>query len=96
MTRLVLDVPEFAAYATNAVGVPAHEYFNSGVLVMNLKKFREDDIEKKFLHLLETYNFDSVCPDQDYLNVLCRNDKVLLPIGWNKCLYLIQSLIMRP
>lgn len=82
--RLVLDVPEFAAYATNAVGVPAHEYFNSGVLVMNLKKFREDDIETKFLHLLETYNFDSVCPDQDYLNVLCRNDKVLLPIGWNK------------
>lgn len=82
--RLVLDVPEFAAYATNAVGVAAHEYFNSGVLVMNLKKFREDDIESKFLHLLETYNFDSVCPDQDYLNVLCRNDKVLLPIGWNK------------
>lgn len=82
--RLVLDVPEFAAYATNAVGVAAHEYFNSGVLVMNLKKFREDDIENKFLHLLETYNFDSVCPDQDYLNVLCRNDKVLLPIGWNK------------
>jgi lipopolysaccharide biosynthesis glycosyltransferase len=82
--RLVLDVPEFAAYASEAVGIAAHEYFNSGVLVMNLKKFREDDIENKFLHLLETYNFDSVCPDQDYLNVLCRNDKVLLPIGWNK------------
>ena len=25
-----------------------------------------------------------MCPDQDYLNVLCRNDKVLLPVGWNK------------
>lgn len=82
--RLVTDVPEFAAYATKAVGVPAHEYFNSGVLVMNLKKFRDDKIEEKFLELLNVYNFDSVCPDQDYLNVLCRNDKVLLPIGWNK------------
>jgi lipopolysaccharide biosynthesis glycosyltransferase len=82
--RLVLDVPTFAQYANEAVGVQAHEYFNSGVLVMNLDKFRQDDIEGQFLHLLETYNFDSVCPDQDYLNVLCRNDKVLLPIGWNK------------
>ena len=82
--RLVLDVPVFAEYSEKAVGIPAHEYFNSGVLVMNLKKFREDDIEHKFLALLQTYNFDSVCPDQDYLNVLCRNDKVLLNIGWNK------------
>jgi lipopolysaccharide biosynthesis glycosyltransferase len=49
--RLVLDVPEFAAYANNAIGVAAHEYFNSGVLVMNLKKFREDNIEGKFRDL---------------------------------------------
>lgn len=82
--RLVLDVPVFAEYSEKAVGIPATEYFNSGVLVMNLKKFREDDIERKFLALLHTYNFDSVCPDQDYLNVLCRNDKILLSIGWNK------------
>ncbi len=82
--RLVKDVPTFADYAHKAVGIPADEYFNSGVLVMNLKKFREDSIEEKFLTLLNEYNFDSVCPDQDYLNVLCRNDKVLLPIGWNK------------
>ena len=82
--KLVSSVPTFAAYANNAVGISADEYFNSGVLVMNLKKFREDDIETKFLDLLKTYNFDTVCPDQDYLNVLCRNDKVLLHTGWNK------------
>lgn len=82
--RLVKDVPTFAEYASKAVGVAADEYFNSGVLVMNLAKFRSDDIQTKFLDLLNTYNFDSVAPDQDYLNVLCRNDKVLLPIGWNK------------
>ncbi len=82
--KLVSTVPVFANYANNAVGIDANEYFNSGVLVMNLKKFREDDIETKFLNLLETYNFDTICPDQDYLNVLCKDDKVLLPTGWNK------------
>lgn len=82
--RLVKDVEVFAKYANEAVGIPADEYFNSGVLVMNLEKFRTMDILGQFLTLLHQYNFDTVAPDQDYLNVLCRNDKVLLPIGWNK------------
>lgn len=82
--RLVLDTPQFVRYVEDAVGIKAETYFNSGVLVMNLKEFRAQDIESKFLHLLLEYNFDSVCPDQDYLNVLCRDSKVLLPIGWNK------------
>jgi len=82
--RLVFDTPEFVQYAEEAVGIKASEYFNSGVLVMNLKEFREQNIEEKFLDYLIKYNFDSVCPDQDYLNVLCRNSKVLLPVYWNK------------
>lgn len=82
--RLVLDTPEFVRYVEDGVGIKATEYFNSGVLVMNLKEFREQKIEEKFVELLLEYNFDSVCPDQDYLNVLCRNSKVLLPISWNK------------
>lgn len=82
--RLVLDTPQFVRYVEDAVGIKAESYFNSGVLVMNLKEFRNQNIEKKFLDLLLAYNFDSVCPDQDYLNVLCRNSKVMLPIGWNK------------
>lgn len=82
--RLVLDTPEFVRYVEDGVGIKASEYFNSGVLVMNLAEFRKQNIEEKFLDLLLEYNFDSVCPDQDYLNVLCRNAKVMLPIGWNK------------
>lgn len=82
--RLVLDTPEFVRYVEDGVGIKAEQYFNSGVLVMNLKEFRIQDIEKQFIDLLLKYNFDSVCPDQDYLNVLCRNSKVMLPICWNK------------
>lgn len=82
--RLVLDTPPFVKYAEEAVGIRADEYFNSGVLVMNLKEFRNQEIEREFMRLLIEYNFDSVCPDQDYLNVLCKDSKVLLPVGWNK------------
>ena len=82
--RLVLDTPEFVRYVEDGVGIKAEQYFNSGVLVMNLKEFRTQEIEKRFIYLLLKYNFDSVCPDQDYLNVLCRDSKVMLPICWNK------------
>ncbi|NCA95352.1 MAG: glycosyltransferase family 8 protein [Methanomicrobia archaeon] len=82
--RLVLDTPEFVRYVEQGVGIKATEYFNSGVLVMNLKEFRQQNIQGQFVELLLKHNFDSVCPDQDYLNVLCRHAKVLVPICWNK------------
>ncbi|MCM1324236.1 MAG: glycosyltransferase family 8 protein [Acetobacter sp.] len=56
-------------------------YFNSGVMLMNLKKFREDGLEAK----LEDYtnnNFRTYM-DQDALNVVVGDDVVLLPFEAN-------------
>ena len=66
------------------VGAPEGEYFNSGVLVINCEKFREEKIEEKLLSLIEEYNFKTVAPDQDYLNFLCRGKVKYLDHGWNK------------
>lgn len=67
-------VDEFKDYVVDAVGVDKwDDYINSGVLVMNTKGLREAKIEEKFLYLLTKYNFDTVAPDQDYLNALCKN-----------------------
>ena len=68
----IADVPPLVAYTENAVGVKAHEYINSGVLLMNLKKLREEKFEEHFLELLNTYHFDSIAPDQDYINAICN------------------------
>lgn len=68
----IADVPPLVAYTENGVGVKAHEYINSGVLLMNLKKLREEKFEEHFLNLLNTYHFDSIAPDQDYLNAICN------------------------
>ncbi len=74
----------FRGYVTDAVGVHYTKYFNSGMLLMNLNMFRRENIESKFIHLLNKYNFDTVCPDQDYLNALCRDKVKYLNIGWNR------------
>ena len=34
--------------------------------------------------MLTTYNFDSLAPDQEYLNVICHGQVKYLPTGWNK------------
>ena len=75
---------DFREYAELGLGIPYRRYFNSGVLLMNLDQFRMQQIERKFVCLLNTYHFDTVCPDQDYLNVLCRGQVLYLDQGWNK------------
>ena len=56
-------------------------YYNSGVLLMNLKKFREENVEQViFPKLREPENAYS---DQDVLNNVCRNKILSLPLKYN-------------
>ena len=79
----VLDVPPLCDYMENAVGVNRKEYINSGVLLMNLKKLREAELDKHFLTLLNKYHFDCIAPDQDYLNALCNGKIYYLDPVWD-------------
>lgn len=79
----VVDVPELASYMENAIGVDRRHYINSGVLLMNLEKLRQARLDEHFLHLLTTYHFDSIAPDQDYLNALCAGKIHYLPPCWD-------------
>ncbi len=79
----IADIPALVAYTENAVGVKKEEYINSGVLLMNLKKLRELDLQGHFLQLLNTYHFDSIAPDQDYLNAMCNGKIYYLDAVWD-------------
>lgn len=79
----IADIPPLVAYTENAVGVKKEEYINSGVLLMNLKKLREYNFEGHFLDLLNTYHFDSVAPDQDYINAMCNGKIYYLDSAWD-------------
>ncbi len=79
----VQHIPILVNYFENAVGVPRMDYINSGVLVMNFKFFREHDFSRRFLELLDKWHFDSVAPDQDYLNAMCAGRIVYLDKSWD-------------
>ncbi len=81
--KSVVDVPELANYMEQAVGVNKYQYVNSGVLLMNLSKMREKQFSKRFLDLLNKYHFDSVAPDQDYLNAICNGKILYLDSSWD-------------
>lgn len=76
--------PSFHDYVLGNLGVDYTKYFNSGVLLMNLKEMRISHIEDKFIEILKKYNCDSIAPDQDYLNILCKDRVTYLPITWDK------------
>ncbi len=81
--QAVAAVPQFVEYTKNALGISAENYFNSGVIVMNLKKFREIDFYDKFNAVLRSYDF-TVAPDQDCLNLICKDKVYYYDGGWNQ------------
>lgn len=79
----VSKTPEFIAYVENFLGISQPDYFNAGILVINLKQLRAVNFDKKFMDLLEKYKF-VVAQDQDYLNVLCKDKVTRISKVWNK------------
>lgn len=73
----------FMDYIEKVVGIPRDEYFNSGVLLLNLAELRHLRFDEHFLYLLVRYDFDTVAPDQDYLNAMCYGKVKLLPSKWD-------------
>lgn len=82
--QYVQNTAEFRCYAKESLGVNPDEYVNAGVLVMNLKEYRKNKIEYKFVELITKYDFDLLDPDQAYLNYLCQDKIYMLENGWNK------------
>lgn len=73
----------FQEYVEKVVGVSSYKnYFNAGVLVMNLEELRNFHFEEKFVYLLETVKYAAI-QDQDYLNRICKGRVKLIDFGWN-------------
>ncbi len=77
-------IPVLQEYVEKVVGVVDYNnYFNAGILLMNLKGLREYKLQEKFLYLLEKIKFE-VAQDQDYLNRICKGRVKLLDFAWNR------------
>ena len=81
----VMLTPKVHDYVTKngCIGLNSvKNYFNAGVLVMNLHQFRKQNFEENFIELLQTYSFP--VQDQDYLNVICKGKVSYISNDWNR------------
>ena len=62
---------------------PSFHYVNSGVLLVNMHKWRALNIEEKLIEYVNTFPKKLSCPDQDAINAVCGNMTLILPIKYN-------------
>mgnify|MGYP002545469763 FL=1 len=83
-------VPDFGIMASNrlcrqkkeVIGLPKGKaYFNSGVLLINLKKWRQENYTKQILEIINENQFPH--HDQDALNKIFMEDWLQIDLRWN-------------
>ena len=80
----IQQIEPFTNYVVKVVGVDKPmDYINSGVLLMDLRKLRWARMGRRFLDLNAKYHFDSVAPDQDYINSMCKGRILYLDPKWD-------------
>lgn len=91
-----IDMAEYTIAAIRDINNPAKDsqrqsisfsyrdrYFNSGVLLINMNKWREEGIEKKLVDCAKKLN-SKLFPDQDPLNKVFRGKWLELSPVWNR------------
>lgn len=72
------------SHVKTAVGVDANApYFNSGLLLIDLKKWRQEHYGEKCLHLIEQFNGNVIHHDQGVLNGVFFHHWKRLPLKYN-------------
>jgi lipopolysaccharide biosynthesis glycosyltransferase len=59
------------------------KYFNSGILLMNLDKMRQEDFTAKAIEFVKKHSKELIYADQDVLNFLCIDKWLPLEKKWN-------------
>ena len=70
--------------AFNRLDIPISQgYFNAGVLLMNLKKWKEDGIYQTCMDFIRDKYANIRNHDQDVLNAVCGKQTLVLSCKWN-------------
>jgi len=60
-----------------------NDYINAGVLLINLKEWRNKNIQEKFLNCIISFNGEIPHNDQGVINYVCRDSIAILPLEYN-------------
>lgn len=83
----VAGVKDYGIIADNIIeryGIQG-KYINSGFVIFNLKKIREENIMNRWFEIINDIKL--VYPDQDALNIVCQHAEMYLPSMYNSCEY---------
>ncbi|OCG39239.1 hypothetical protein A9G28_09975 [Gilliamella sp. Fer1-1] len=79
---VVSDTKDMQQTVSKMYHIDSKRYFNAGVLLINTKKWCDENISEKALELINNGNIYKFA-DQDVLNILLENKTRLLPIKFN-------------
>ena len=88
--EVMADFDVYGTYVEKALGISRNKYFSAGILLINAELYRKENIEGKFIELMNRFVF-RVTQDEDYLNVLCKDRVKWLPVDWNKSAYAVEG-----
>lgn len=66
----------------NGLNIPPEKYINSGVLIINCNLFIKYNIKRSCFECLSN-NDTFLCPDQDAINIVCKDKIFYLNDNWN-------------
>ena len=82
-TKLLAGVRDSSNLYINRETNDNFDYFNSGVMVMNLKKMREDKITYKLIEAKKNQLPQIKFADQEAFNTVCKGKCKLVDLKWN-------------
>lgn len=59
------------------------KYINAGVLIINMEKWRKNNIEEKMISNIKKFWKELKLLDQDLINIVLKDDIDILPAEWN-------------
>ncbi|MCP3965182.1 MAG: glycosyltransferase family 8 protein [Lentisphaerae bacterium] len=65
------------------IGLKSLTYINSGVLLIDLKKARENNLTAELFRTAEEIKAQATFHDQDIINVTLQDRMLILPLKWN-------------
>jgi lipopolysaccharide biosynthesis glycosyltransferase len=72
-----------------SLGIPSEAlYFNAGVLLINLKLWRDQNVRERLVECILERGSDLIFHDQDALNIVLSRSVLYLPVKWNCFAYL--------
>ena len=80
--QALLDLTWDCPWSQDA-GLTRYPYFNTGVMLLNLDKWRKDGIAETLLSFLEKESARCKSLDQTAMNWLLKDDVAYLPAAWN-------------